>query len=61
MDLYFEQGYPANSVIKMREHNFGEFQIATNEKSVADIFCERPSGGGRNFALNRSPLFGIRL
>ena len=61
MDLYFEQGYPANSVIKMREHNFGEFQIATNEKSVADIFCERPSGGGRNFALNRSQLFRLRL
>ena len=45
----------------MREHNFGEFQIATNEKSAADIFCVRPSAGGRNFALNRSLLFGIRL
>ena len=56
MDLYFEQGrYQLTANIKCANTTLPSFK-AINEKSVADIFCVSPSGGGgRNFALNRSP------
>lgn len=43
MDLYFEQGYPAN--LKCANTTLASFKLPPNEKSAADIFCVRPSAG----------------